>query len=77
MFAEDITAKTASKILNINRNTINRYYQIFRIKIYEIENIKKEATVGEFETDESYFGTKRVKGKEVGVQVKKYLYLAY
>ena len=55
MFAEYITATKALKILNINRITINKYYQIFRRKIYKIENIKKEAMVGEFKGCEFRF----------------------
>ncbi len=44
-----------SKLLNINRNTINRYYNIFRkiIYCYQIERFKK--VVGLVELDESYF----------------------
>jgi len=62
-FSEDITATSASKILKINRNTINSYYNEFRKKIleYSLKEHKKE--LGEFELDESYFGAKRVRGK--------------
>jgi len=29
-FVEDIPASKASKIVNVNRNTVNRYYKLFR-----------------------------------------------
>ena len=60
-FVEDLTASQTSQIININRNTVNRYYKLFREKIThfcEKESIFK----GEVEIDESYFGGKH-KGK--------------
>ena len=62
-FAEDITASSASKILKINRNTINSYYKEFRLKILEHSIKEQKQELGEFELDESYFGAKRVSGK--------------
>ena len=46
------------------RNTINSYFKEFRIKI--LENFVKENSkrLGEFELDESYFGTRGFVGKE-------------
>jgi transposase-like protein len=62
-FSEDITASTASKLLKLNRNTINSYYNTFRRKLLEY-SLKEEAKeLGEYELDESYFGAKRVRGK--------------
>ena len=62
-FAEDITASSASKILHINRNTINAYYNEIREKILQ-HSLKEQAKeLGEFELDESYFGARRVRGK--------------
>ena len=56
-FCEDLDATKTSKILQINRNTINRYFNIFREIIFYQET-------GEFELDErSYFRTKRIRGK--------------
>ena len=54
-FSQDLTAIQTANLLNINRNTINRYYRIFREKILaacEEEN----GFEGELELDESYFG---------------------
>ena len=62
-FCEDITASKTSALLGINRNTINRYYNLFRQKIA----LSLTRTVGKFsgeiELDESYFGAKRIRGK--------------
>ena len=46
-------------IVGVNRNTINRYFNIIREKIFK----KSLKEIGTFELDESYFGTKRVRGK--------------
>lgn len=62
-FSEDITATCAAKILKLNRNTINAYYNAFRVKILEHSLAEQEKELGEFELDESYFGAKRIRGK--------------
>ena len=46
-------------IVGVNRNTVNRYFNIIREKIFK-ESLKE---IGTFELDESYFGAKRVRGK--------------
>jgi transposase len=69
-FTNELTAIQASKVLNLNRHTIDRYYQIFREKIadYQEKNIKKMS--GEIEIDESYFGS-RHKGDRRGRSVER------
>ena len=62
-FSEDITASSASKILHINRNTTNAYYNEIREKILQHSLKEQEKELGEFELDESYFGARRVRGK--------------
>ena len=62
-FSEDITASSASKILRINRNTINAYYNEIRKKILQHSLKEQKKEFGEFELDESYFGARRVRGK--------------
>ena len=62
-FCEDISATSSSRILTINRNTINRYYNIFRVGIFEFSNQQLSQFEGVIELDESYFGAKRVRGK--------------
>ncbi|EKE03015.1 MAG: hypothetical protein ACD_20C00292G0001, partial [uncultured bacterium] len=63
-FSQDLTATQTSKIMEINRNTINRFYKLFRKKLAEYcEN--ESVFTGEVELDESYFGGKH-KGKRGG-----------
>jgi len=63
-FCEDIDASKTAKILEINRRTVDRYFNIFREKITRFSIAEsKEKESGEFELDESYFGAKRVRGK--------------
>ena len=62
-FAEDLTATSASKILRLNRKTVNRYYNEFRQRILEKSLEEQKLEFGEFELDESYFGARRVRGK--------------
>jgi transposase-like protein len=62
-FSEDLTATKTAKLLNLNRRTIDRYFSIFRDKIFEFTKIKKVDKKGFFECDESYFGAKRIRGK--------------
>ena len=62
-FCEDITASKTATLLNINRNTINRYFNLFRQKIAASEIHEGGLFSGEIECDESYFGAKRIRGK--------------
>ena len=62
-FTEDTTASSASKILHINRNTINAYYNEIREKILQYSLKEQAKELGEFELDESCFETRRVRGK--------------
>lgn len=62
IFWQDLDATKWSKILNINRNTMNTWYNKFRRKIVDIEeNEIQEWWV--FELDESYFWPTRIKWK--------------
>ena len=62
-FSEDITASACAKIVGVNCNTVNSYYN----RIWELifkESLKEASReFGEFECNESYFGAKRVRGK--------------
>ena len=62
-FSEDLTASQTAKILQINRNTINEYFNEFRLKIFALNKEAGQKFSGEIELDESYFGARRVKGK--------------
>ena len=50
-FAEDVTASFASKILHINRNTINAYYNEIREKILQYSLKEQAKELGKFELD--------------------------
>ncbi len=54
-FVVDISATQCAKILKFNRNTINRYYNIFRESIYQNQVEKFKKYIGrDCEYDESY-----------------------
>ena len=62
LFAHDLDAHTIASLTKLNRNTVNRYLKLIRIRIAELcEN--QSPLKGEIEVDESYFGGKRIKGK--------------
>lgn len=64
-FVEDIPSSKAANIAHVNRNTSDRYYNIFRRIMYDaaIEERLSVKLVNGIEVDESYFGPKRVRGK--------------
>jgi transposase-like protein len=62
-FSQDLTATQTAKILQINRNTINQYFNEFRLRIFEHIQGARQKFSGEIELDESYFEAKRVRGK--------------
>lgn len=62
-FCLDLTATQTSRLLGINRNTINSYFNKFRHKIFDFQVSQKQSFVGEIEVDESYFGPRRIPGK--------------
>lgn len=64
-FCLELTAMQTAKQLNLNRNTIDRYYNIFRIKIAQYQEKQKLRFEGDIEIDESYFGS-RHKGDKRG-----------
>ena len=61
-FCIDIEASKTALLLKINRNTINRYYGLFRSSIFEYQTQKFQKIIGVVELDESYFGPKRARG---------------
>ena len=58
-FCLELTAVQTAKMSGLNRNTIDRYYQIFREKITEHQDNNLQKLSGEIEIDESYFGSAR------------------
>lgn len=62
LFSEDLTATQISRILTINRNTVNRYVNLIRERIARMCE-EQSPFSGEVEVDESFFGARRVRGK--------------
>lgn len=62
-FCEDITASKTAILVEVNRNTVNRYFSLFRKIIFKASIEELKQLDGEVECDESYFGAKRIRGK--------------
>jgi transposase len=61
-FAADLSATQTAQVVDVNRNTVNLWYQNFREQILEeIESSPTKKLSGEIELDESYFGGPRKK----------------
>jgi len=60
-FVADVNATTAAKLIKVNRNTVNLWYNNFRQKILEYQEHENGSFHGEVELDESYFGGARKK----------------
>lgn len=62
-FCVDVDATKTSLIVEVNRNTINRLFQLFRTLIWyhQLQEFKRTIK-GEAECDEAYFGGKRRRG---------------
>ncbi len=58
-FACDIEASKTTKLTMLNRNTINKYYKLFRYEIYLHSSREYYLSNTTCEIDESYFGPKR------------------
>jgi transposase len=63
-FCIDIPASKTALLLGLNRNTINRWYGLFRRAICRHQTAITEKLVGRVEVDESYFGAKRQRGRQ-------------
>jgi transposase len=63
LFSIDLTATQSAKVSWINRNTINRFYGMFREVIYEhqLQLFEELKLMWQVEVDESYFGSKRIR----------------
>ena len=61
-FCADIDATKTALVIGLNRKTVNRYYNLFRIAIYRYQQSEKAKIVGVVEVDESYFGATRTRG---------------
>jgi transposase-like protein len=63
-FCVDIPASKTAELLDLNRNTVNRFYRLFRDIIYKNRCEKMMKFNGLVEIDESYFGATRSRGHE-------------
>jgi len=63
LFALNLTAPQSAEFTNLNIKTINRLYGKFRERIEDLTN-EISPIKGEYEADESYFGPRRVRGKQ-------------
>ena|SRR3989344_9620830 len=61
-FSDDLTAVETSRLVNLNRHTVEDYFNRLRLLIFK-DSFKKGKFNGEVEIDESYFGPTRIKGK--------------
>jgi len=61
-FCLDLNASKTAPLVGLNRNTINRWFNVFRGTIYAHQMKEFEKILGEVEIDESYFGAKRFRG---------------
>ena len=55
LFVAGVTARTASELVNVNKNTAAYYFHRLRLLIYQTSP-HLEMFEGEIEADESYFG---------------------
>jgi len=62
-FSIELTAVQTAKIMNINRHTVDRFYQIFRERVAEYEESTIKKLSGNIEIDESYFGSRHIGDK--------------
>ncbi len=51
-----------SKLLDLNRHTINKHFLLFRKAIYLHQCLELDNIIGDVELDESYFGARRIRG---------------
>ena len=61
-FAVDLTASQAALILGLSLTTVNRYFGVFRARIWADQRAQKDLLVGTVEVDESYLGPTRPRG---------------
>ena len=63
LFAADIPALTATKLLRLNYRTTHRIYTLLRQRIVRLSWAEFTPFFGEIEVDESYFGARRIRGR--------------
>lgn len=71
-FSDELTAVQAARQLGLNRNTIDRYYTIFRERIAAYQETQMQKLRGNIEIDESYFGSRHrgdPRGRSTAVKI--------
>ena len=63
LFSLDVEAKKTAELTGVSRQTINKFYNVFRERIAEFCEAESPFVNGEVELDESFFGARRVRGK--------------
>jgi transposase-like protein len=64
-FSLDVTATQTAKLIDLNRNTVNRYFSLLRSLVITkaLHERHEERITNGVEIDESYFGPRRQRGK--------------
>jgi len=64
-FSLDVTATQTAKLIDLNRNTVNRYFSLLRSLVISqaLHERHEERITNGVEIDESYFGPRRQRGK--------------
>ena len=60
----DLPFLTTSELTGLNCRTVHRIYSLLRERIVKLALLEMKPFAGDIEVDESYFGAKRVRGKE-------------
>ena len=63
-FSIDLNAVQIAELTGLSRQSINKYLTAIRCRIVDICQQESVPLVGQIEVDESYFGARRVKGKQ-------------
>lgn len=64
-FVVDVEASKTADLLGLNRKTVDEYYNLFRKLIYVEQKQAFAQLTGVIELDESYFGSRRVRGLHI------------
>ena len=62
-YVVDVEASKTAELMELNRKTVDHYYNLFRTLIYQKQTSEFKKLTGTIELDESYFGPKRLRGK--------------
>ena len=63
LFCLDVCALTTASILHLNKNTVHQIFLKLRARVIHLSLAESQPFTGEVEVDESYFGSRRVRGK--------------